>query len=113
MFSYLYCTFPVYISEYVSRNLQLCISEFPAMYLGIIPLLISNYSDILIEIIPLLITEFLNVYRICYYPHIICILFGVMVRALNAKMKVMGLNPEIHGDYYSEQLCTVQQVVDV
>jgi hypothetical protein len=32
--------------------LQLCISEFPAMYLGIIPLLISNYSDIFIEIIP-------------------------------------------------------------
>ncbi len=65
MFSYLYCMFPVCISEYVSRNFQLCISEFPAMYLGIIPLLISNYSDIFIEIIPILITEFLNGYRIC------------------------------------------------
>ncbi len=67
MFRYLYCTFPVCISEYVSRNLHLCISEFPAMYLGIIPLLISNYSDIFIEIIPLLITEFLKVYKTCYY----------------------------------------------
>jgi hypothetical protein len=65
MFNYLYCLFPVCILEYVSRNFQLCISEFPAMYLGIIPLLISNYSDIFIEIIPILITEFLNGYGIC------------------------------------------------
>ncbi len=45
--------------------------------------------------------------------HIIRILFGVMVRALNAKMKVMGSNPEVQVDYYSEELCTVQQVVAV
>jgi hypothetical protein len=83
MFSYLYCTIPVCISEYVSRNLQLCISEFPAMYLGIIPILISNYSDIFIEIIPLLITEFLNVYTIIITAHFIRDLFYVVVRVLN------------------------------
>jgi hypothetical protein len=37
----------------------------PAMYFGIISLLLSNYSDIIIKIIPLLITEFLNSYRTC------------------------------------------------
>jgi hypothetical protein len=95
MFSYLYCTFPVCISEYVSRNLQLCILEFPAMYLGIIPLLISNYSDIFIEIIRLLIREFLYVYRSCYYLLFKCDLFGVVVRAVKVKVKVMGSTPDV------------------
>ncbi len=46
----MYCTFPVYILEYVSRNFKLYISEFLAMYLRIIPLLIPNYFDILAKI---------------------------------------------------------------
>jgi hypothetical protein len=66
MISYLYSTFPVCVSEYVSRDFQLCISEFPAMYLEIIPLL---YRIILIfyQNYSVLITEFVNCYRICYY----------------------------------------------
>jgi hypothetical protein len=43
----LYCTFPVRILEYVSRNFQLCISEL----LGITPLPISNSSNIFLETI--------------------------------------------------------------
>jgi hypothetical protein len=45
--------------------------------------------------------------------HVIRILFDVVVRALNAKMKVLGSNPEVHVEYLSEELCTIQQVVAV
>jgi hypothetical protein len=96
MFSYLYCAFTVCISEYVSRNFQLCISEFPAMYLRIIPLLILNYSDIFIEIIPILITEFLNGYRIYCYREFTLDLFGVVVRVLSVKEKMMCSNLDTH-----------------
>ncbi len=40
--------------------------------------------------------------------HSTCDLFGVLVRALTAKVMVMGLNPDVYDKYKSEVLCTVQ-----
>ncbi len=79
MFTYLYCTFPV------------CISEFPAMYLRVYPLLISNYSEILLKKM-----EFLNGQRTLFEQ------FRVVVTALIVKKMAMDSNPDVKEDHEVE-----------
>ncbi len=45
--------------------------------------------------------------------HFIRELFGVVVRALTSKRKVLSLNPDMDVEYLNEELCTVQKVVAV
>ncbi len=40
-------------------------------------------------------------------------LVGVMLRALHAKMKVVGQNPDIYEKFKSDELCTVQMVAAI